>query len=266
MKNRSRMRSNCIACLMLLFTLRVYSQGQVIDRKTKSGKEFSVTILKVGNDSLTYKYFGKTKTVAMSSVIAYRKDYRSGPFIFPDPHDKEKYLIVNNDAIEKKDIHPSLSEGEKDDYTLKLLKPYEVPLDSFQKKTLNHKITLRSMDGSKTVKANPKKRVYIAMKNDPLRTELRGKIFKITNDSILYIAYKLNKKRTFFAVHKNDIKYMGLESVKAYRTRTAIGIVGCVILSPPPLIIIPIYILNHPKLEPYDLEDEWHLTLTDEKK
>jgi hypothetical protein len=248
--------------MMLVAWNFCYSQGEIIFRKTKAGKDFNLKILEVKNDSITYKYFGKKRTIPLSSVIAYRVNFNTDEFTFPNPKDKEIYAINNNIAINKGYVRYELKDKEKSEYIDKLLKRYELGVDSFKRNTLNKKIVLQSPDSSKLLLASPKRQLYVILKNDSLNIELQGKVFKITNDSILYLSRRMKQENHFYAINKNDIKYIGIESRKSFTKRMVLGTTSCMLVPILPCTFIPIYIFSHPTLTQYDVETKWRLKFT----
>lgn len=244
----------------------LFSQGEIIDRESKKVNDYNLKIVAVDSDSLSYNSFGKIHKIPLSSIIAFRVGNNSD-FIFLDPKDKETYWIKNNMALTKEEIKyaRSLKKKNKYDYIFELISNYELPNETFESPSIQHKITLLKSDSSKLVKANPPKKLYIILKGDSLNNKLRGKIFKITNDSILYLAIETNEGTSFFGVKKCDIKYIGIESLEEHKTRmilaTFIVVIGAVL--PIPCLPMAIYMYSRPKFKLYDIEKKWNLILLD---
>ena len=104
------------------------------------------------------------------------------------------------------------------------------------------------------------------MKTDSLNIELQGKIFKITNDSTLYLALNVKKGTHFYEINKQDIKYIGIESQKDFTKRMVLGTMSCALVPLLPCTFIPIYIFSHPTLKQYDIQSKWRLALIESNK
>jgi hypothetical protein len=248
--------------ILFLFSFNnIFSQGEIIDRKTKAGKEFSLKIQKVTADSIIYKHAGIQESIALTDVIAYRKDYIED-YIFPNPSDKEKYEIKDSYAVDKSFGYYELKVIDKQDLIIRLLKDYEVHKEDPDYSTLDHKIILSHTTTNKTEKGNPKKSFFIVLKKDQRLLELRVKLFKIVNDSILYVCAIVKKKdQRFYAIPVKDIKCIKLEPQRLFTTRMISGGVSCLLA---PFVFIPIYLFSHPFTQTYDLERTWKLQLTEQ--
>lgn len=244
--------------IFLFFCNFLLAQGEIIDRETKKVNDYNLKIFDVKNDSITYKAFGRIKKIPSFSVIAYRVDSRKDVYVFPNPKDKTTYYVKNGRAV------LIIKVAEFTDQTLyenNVLKKYKIEYDSFQTNTLNHVITLHSILSSKSVTYNPKRELYIILKKDSNQIHMIGNIFKITNDSIIYFACKINKGTSYYAIDKNDIKYLGFESQKSYIIRMVGGGLSCLLIPSIAFIAVPIYIFKHPDVRKYDIENTWRLTL-----
>jgi len=247
---------------LFFITFCLFSQGEIIDRDTRSGKDFNLKITEVKNDSLTYKYFGKTKKIPLSSVIAYRIDYNTDEFIFPDPQEKAYYVIRDGIAVSKRSLKYNLKDKEKKELSASLLSIYKIQKDAFENSTLSNKIFLQNKkDSSQVVKASPKRRIYIILKKDSVNLELYGKIYKIKNDSIIYFSTKIKEEISYYAINKTELRFIGIEPQKAFAMRMIFGTASIVLVPSLVGLPIPIHFFSTPNLIKYDLEYYWKLKL-----
>lgn len=218
-------------------------------------------------------------TLVNNLNIFYTSKKNKSTFI---PRNKVANFVLNNkdvlvlDDLSKKDStsinssNETLNLKDQEDaylnpntYIVKLLSSYKLSKGAFDEISLWHKIILYKIDSSDLIKASPKRSLYVILKNDPFNTRVPAKIFKITNDSIVYLTRRIKKEVNFYAIPKKEIKYIGVESQKSYTMRVLL-VISTLIIFPATPITIPLIIIHNNRvsyIKEYNIENEWKLLL-----
>ena len=163
-------------------------------------------------------------------------------------------LLIFTSAIcqeqnSKKDI-----ESDKKAHLLQQISPYIQIGGLVDKKSLkNNNLSLISTLDASELKLAAKSKMYVILKKDDKQARVKGRLYKIDGDSLLYIKCKVDKQY-YCAINLSDIEIAGFETLKKRHLRIGLSFILMGSYAP-----VSIVFLNMSWIKKYDLTNTYKL-------